>query len=288
MIDDKKPELPKLRTFKSDAEIFTNKKKISEFDIKKTAYLEQKEDRLVRYRPGISIFMKIVIAAAVALVIGGGGYFGYRYLLSKPAVKTPEKAKPPAQIVKADDEKIITFNIVNPGTLISYLISEKEKNLRPGSIVNFPIEAVVETGEIKFIDSKKIAEALSWNAPLSFIENLSGEFNALMIYGEYSHDFSLIMKVNNFDTAISSLISWERTMWPPWKPFFSADDVENVHNFTFVDEIIENNDARIFKNKETGKVILGYSIFNKQYVIFSTSREGLKLILSRLVSLPPR
>ena len=76
-------------------------------------------------------------------------------------------------------------------------------------------------------------------------------------------------------------------MWLDFKSFLKEEDINMISKFSFQDDIVKNNDARILKNGG-GKIILGYSIFNKQYVIISTSRETLSTILERLITLPPR
>ena len=65
------------------------------------------------------------------------------------------------------------------------------------------------------------------------------------------------------------------------------EDVKTISQFSFADDIIKNNDARVLKNG-VGKIILGYVIFDHKYVVISTSREALSTILERLIALPPR
>ena len=96
----------------------------------------------------------------------------------------------------------------------------------------------------------------------------------------------VIFKIKKFEEAISSLLLWEPTLWLDFKPFLKEEDIQNISKFSFQDEIIKNNDARVLKNGN--KIILGYSIFNKQYVIISTSRDAISIILERLITLPPR
>ena len=132
-----------------------------------------------------------------------------------------------------------------------------------------------------------MTRALAWQTPSEFLDNLRPDFNLLTVYGRNSRDIAVILKIKNFPSALASLFSWERTLWQDFKPFLQAEDIKNISQFAFVDDIIKNNDARVFKNVN-GKIILGYSIFSKQYVIISTSRDALSTILDRLIALPPR
>ncbi len=289
MVEEQKPELPKLRTLKNDADVFVKENKISEFDIKKAAYIEQSEIRNFRSFPKIPI-KKIIYTAVAVLVISGGGYFIYKFF-TKPSTQVIEEPKPPTQIVNADGEKIIQFQSSKPGDMISALQKESGNNLVGNSIIYFPLEMVNESGTKKFISSIDFAQLVSWNAPQDFLDNLTDDFNMLMVYNGTSSSAAVIMKINNFENGIVSLLNWEQTMWASWKPFLSPDDIQKIQNFYFYDDVIQNNDARVLKSNATGdkgRIIFGYSIFNKQYVVFATSREALSTILSRLIALPPR
>ena len=119
------------------------------------------------------------------------------------------------------------------------------------------------------------------------MESLTGEFNLFLFYGSISHDLVLVVKTSDFPKTLAALLSWEKTMWLDWKPFLSEADIQNIQQFAFADDIIKNNDARVFKDK-TNRTILGYAVFNRQYVIISTSRDAISAILDRLITLPPR
>lgn len=211
---------------------------------------------------------------AVALL----GYFAFRSFFAAPAESPPETQKPAAvNFLPVDDKKELAFSESNPGALVGTLLAEKQKNLRFDTVVYFPLKA----------SAQDFLRLLSWSPPAGFAENLNPDFNALIAYGPTSGEFAVIFKAKDFPRALASLLEWEKTLWFDWKPFLAEEDVKNIARFSWADDIIKNNDARVLKNPQN-KIILGYSIFNKQYIIISTSRDALATILDRLIALPPR
>lgn len=83
------------------------------------------------------------------------------------------------------------------------------------------------------------------------------------------------------------MLSWEKDIWQSFSQFLNGEDIRNIKQFFFKDEIIRNHDSRILTNTEN-KSILAYAIFNKQFVIVSTSREALSIMLQRLIASPPK
>ena len=284
MTDEK--EIPKIRTLKTDAEIFIKEKKLSQLDIARSAYTAG--GGLARPAGGLAEkiklgldWKKITYSALAALIIALAGYFFFKLFFAAPQEPQPESPKPAASFLQVEDKKELVFSKSNPGSLISALLNEKQKGLRFDTIIYFPFR----------MTSKDFIALLSWNPPAGFSDNLNPDFNTLIVYEQASSDLAIIFKAKSFERALAALLEWERTIWFDWKPFLAEEDIKNIARFSWADDIIKNNDARVLKNGPPtggGKIILGYSIFNKQYVIISTSREALSTILDRLIALPPR
>lgn len=280
-------EIPKIRTMRGDAEDLIKDRRVSQLDIKSKQYIAEKQERKIHFEE--LPLKKIAIFAAIILILGAGGYFGYKIYTRETSGggAALEKPKPPPKIVAADDEKILSFKEALPGGLVSKINEERRRLLRFDTIIYFPIEMEARIGGKKFTDSRDFIKALSWRAPSAFLDNLFPEFNALIAHTSSSRDFSVIFRVRDFGRTVGSLIEWERVIAQDFKPFLEEEDAKNLHQFAFHDEVIKNNDSKVFKNS-SGKTILAYTIFNKQFLIISTSRDGLSLILDRLIKLPPR
>lgn len=269
-------EIPKIRTFKTDAEIFIKERKLSELDIARSAYAASGGGLTEKIKLGWDL-KKIAYFALGALAIALAGYFSFNYFFSAPAEPPAEAYRAAVNFLPVDDKKELAFSKTNPGAFVGALLAEKQKQLRFDTVVYFPLA----------VSAQDFARLLSWNPPSGFLENLNPEFNTLIAYGQSSSDLAIIFKAKNFARALASLLEWERALWFDWKPFLEDEDIKNIARFSWADDIIKNNDARVLKNGEN-KTILGYSIFNKQYVIISTSRAALSTILERLITLPPR
>ena len=261
-------------------------KRISQLDIARGAYRAGRD--VLRTAPAERFNYKIIIFAGLAvLIVGLAVFFAFRLFF--PAAPAPQSGaeKPAAIFLPVDGTKEIIFSEANPGALTSALQEERGKNLRFDTVVYFPVKILKNTGEEKSAVAQDLARSLAWQAPPEFLDNTLPDFNLLAVYGRNSRDVAIILKIKNFPSALASLFNWERTIWRDFKPFLQAEDIKNISQFAFTDDLIKNNDARVLKNSQ-GKIILGYSIFNKQYVIISTSREALSTILERLIALPPR
>lgn len=285
---DGEKSIPKIRTMRSDAEELIKEKQVSQLDISTKAYIaagnpSNHSDAFVAQFSWIKVFAAIVLV----LLLATAGYFGYRYFTKRTGNAEIVKPKPPAKLLNVDDEKILRALEATPGELISALGAERRQQMRFGSIIYFPLELTQKSGEVKFAESQDFIRALSWKPPSAFFNSVGPEFNILIVYSTNSNDLTAVFRVQNFNRALAGLFGWEATMLKDLKPFLSQEDVANSTQFNWQDEIIKNNDARVLKDK-LGKAILGHAVFNKQLAIISTSRDGLALVLERLIKLPLR
>lgn len=280
-------EIPKIRTMRGDAEELIKERSVSQLDIKSKQYIAEKQERKIHFEE--LPLKKIGIFFAVVFVLSAGGYFGYKLYMQKTEENSVilEKPKPPAKILTVDDEKTISFKEALPGELVSKINDEKKRLLRFETIVYLPFEMQTRTGGIRFADARDLIKALSWQAPQAFSDNILPDFNALIAHTSESRDLAVIFRVRDFGRAVGSMVEWERVMGSDFKPFLDSDSATNLQKFSFKDEVVKNNDSRVLKDL-SGKSILAYSFFNKQYLIISTSRAGLSLVLDRLIKLPPR
>ena len=283
MADEQKSELPKIRTLKTDVEDFARGHKASPLDMAARAYAEKSWTEKVR-----PVFSRnaLISAAIVVVLIIGAGYFVFRFF-QKSSEIVAEKQLPISKFLPVESEQMLVIREINPGALLLALLDELKKPRRADTVIYFPAEIETRLGESKTLYEEDFIKFLNFKSPAAFSENLLPEFNALAVYETGNGNLGIVFKVKKFEEAISSLLLWEPTMWLDFKQFLQAEDIKNISKFSFQDEVIKNNDARVLKNGG-GKIILDYSIFNKQYVIISTSRAALATILERLITLPPR
>jgi len=281
-------EIPKIRTMRSDADELAKEKNMSRLDIAAKSYATREKGERVLINPKLNLsFTKIFAGFMLLIILGAGGYFGYGYFTRRSENVEAVVSKTPAKLLAVDDEKKLTAREATPGSLIAALNAERQKPLKFGTIIYFPIEIFKKSGETKFAEAGDFIGALSWKPPATFSQNILPDFNALAVYNQSSNDLAVIFRVSNLDRVLGSFLEWERVMPSDLKPFMNAESATNLSQFKWQDEIVRNNDARVFKNS-AGKVILAHAIFNKQLAIISTSRDGLATIIERLTKLPTR
>src|SRR3989344_1952669 len=286
-------EIPKIRTMRGDAEELIKERQVSRLDIATKQYVSQNRAGAVFSAAAGRFLKKAAIYFVILLLLGAGGYFGYQKWLQmrEGADAISEAPKPFPKMIAADEQKISAFREALPGELTAKINEERKRLLRFGTIVYLPVKIDQKTGGEKFIDSGEFVKTLSWRSGNVFLENVFPEFNALVAYTDVSRDFSVIFKVRDFARAVGSMLEWERAIAQDFRLFLDGEGPENINQFTFRDEIIKNNDSRVLKNSTSsggGKTLLAYTIFNKQFLVISTSRDGLALIIDRLIKLPPR
>ncbi len=274
-MDDNENGIPKIRTYKSDAEIFMKDKKISSLDIASQSYI-LRENKFQKTGKAFGV-KKIIIICFAALAISAGIYLYANYFLAgkitAPSPTAPVKTFKPFVAVEA--QKSLTFQKINPGSLTDSLKNELGKNFPGDTIVYFNTS----------LTSLEFMNFMGWNPPKSFLENVEPNFNILGVYTENKSDIAVVFEIQDFEKGLLSTLEWEPAMWRDWKQFLSDNDVLNIPEFSFKDEVVQNQDARILKNN---RAILGYAIFNKKFLVISTSRESLGFVLKRLISLPPK
>ena len=224
-------------------------------------------------------WVKIALSALAVLVAGGGIFGLFKYFTSEKEIgvepKLIEEVGQP--YLKADLEKTLIFSPTDPGSVVKAIKKEIQKSKKSGALhffkLPYTLMGFLELAEIKM--------------PESLIFNSHPSFNIYAAYHTGSSSVVFLIKTENFEKAYGSLLAWEKDMWQSFSRFLDAEDIKNINQFYFFDEIIKNHDARILKNA-ANKSILAYAIFNKQFVATATSREGLSIILQRLIASPPR
>ncbi|MEK7559848.1 MAG: hypothetical protein AAB522_00905 [Patescibacteria group bacterium] len=267
MPQDRQNDIPRIRTFETDIE---SRKKSgispSEMVAKRETFIEAESKKNI----------KKIITIAVLVLVGGGVAFGFFKYFAKTesAVKeTPKTTQIGKPFIKADLEKAVT----DSPSLISAIKQELAIPRKLDSLLFFLTPYTLkEFGELANI---KIPELL--------IQSAHPSFNIFIAYSIESSSVVLLIKTEDFEKTYSLLLSWEKDMWQSFVPFLNAEDITNIKQFSFGDEIIRNNDSRVLKNSNN-KSIIAYSIFNKEFVVIATSREGLSLVLRRLIASPPK
>lgn len=271
MANEQKP-IPRIRTFETDIE---NCKKegisLSDVVVKQRVFAGESLNKIN--------MKKISLIAILVLAVAGSGFGLFKYFSREKQIpkETPKVEQIGKPYIKADLEKILSFSITDPNSLTSAIKKELETQRKVNSLLFLMLQQTLR-GFSQFTGIK---------IPESLIQASDVSFNVFTAYHTSSSSIIFLIKIENFEKAYSSMLSWEKDMWQGLSQFLNEEDIKNINQFSFSDEIIRNHDSRVLKNQE-GKAILAYAIFNKQFVVISTLREGLSLMLQKLIAFPPK
>lgn len=292
MAEEEKGEIPKIRTFKTDTETYMQQSKTSQLEMTAKTYAAQKGLRALRESLPQFNYKKIIYISAGVLILAAAGYFGYLEFVKISQPQTPVVIQPqaPPKFLEVETSTDLSFSSGDMGSLTNNIKSALLQQFRYNSINYLKIKK-----NNVYIDAGEFIKALSWSPPKAFLDNLEPDFNTLIVYQNTANAPVFIFKTKNFAKTFGALLEWEsRTeggmaMWQDLKPFIdlSGVDAGALYRRPFEDDMIKNNDARVFKTKE-GKLLLEYVFFSKKFAIISPSRDALDLVLSRFLALPPR
>lgn len=274
--------LPKIRTFKTDASIFIKENKVSDLGKATQNYVSQQNK--TASAPQIN-YKKIFIIAGGTAILAVVGFVSYGFIngggLQKPGPVVPAP-KVAATFVQTESESDITFTQSDKGSLTNNIKTELGKQLKFDTAKNLKIKS--GSG---YISSRTFISSLGWAPPADFIDNLEPDFNLLIVYQDSGTAPVFIFKSKDFTKSFAALLDWEPVMWEDMKPFLdlSSIDVATFYRHPFSDDSIKNNDARAFLSLD-GRLLFEYTFFNKKFIIISTSRDALALVLGRFMILP--
>lgn len=271
--------LPRIRTLETDIEI-RKKSGISPSDVvaRSGILTEKKLD-----------IKKIAVIAVLALAVGGTAFGLFKYFSREEQItkSMPSQVQIGKSYIKTDLEKTLNFSQLDPGSLISTIKKELETQRKSDSLLFLVLPQT----------PREFSQFTGIKIPESLLQNSHPSFNVFTAYHTGSSSVVFLIKTENFEKAYSSMLFWEKDMWQSFSQFLSAENIKNISKFSFSDEITRNHDSRILSARDgsasggknsANKSILAYAIFNKQFVIITTSREALSIMLQRLIASPPK
>ena len=286
------PGIPKIRTFKTDAEIYMHENQVSRLEMSTKNYVSQTAARWKLPEVNYKIYAYILGAV---ILFGGAGYFGYQIYLGNTPGNGPEPAKPVAypSFLQAESETELSFTKGDSGSLTNAIKRTMGQQFKYGSVNYLKIRP---GGSSPYSSSNEFIKTMAWNPPDAFLAHIEPAFNVFIVYQSLFNAPVFIFRTKNFSGSYAALLEWETgnggrgsTLWQDLKPFIDLKNIDpaSLYQKIFEDDLIKNNDARAFRTPN-GKLLLEYVFFSKKYIIISPSREALDLVLGRFIALPPQ
>jgi hypothetical protein len=179
--------------------------------------------------------------------------------------------------------------------LISQLLVEQSSTTPSGGSVLAPLSAPTFLADI------------APDVPQNLLLTLEPQY----LLGAHVYDGNqafLIMSVGSYEQAFSAMLAWEPTMQTDLAPLFTytpntlvsgnsgsasstsasstlAGQAPQFLQTGFVDDIVENHDARVVKDS-SGNILLLWTFLDRNTIVITTNDATLREIISRLQTAP--
>lgn len=239
----------------------------------------------------------LFLALSLFFVFAGIGAFYFNILKEKIAT-VPEKAPEITALIPSDHTTEFSLNASNGKELsasLSKIIMEIET--KPNSIENIYIFKNITSSEKrkelkKAATSEEFLSLVVIKAPGALIRSLKSEYMLGVRSSDGNHPF-VILKTKSYENAFAGMLAWEKSIGKDLEQLFSlgggADDQEMINEDQlfaskkeFEDILIKNKDARVLKNFD-GRIILAYSIPDKETILIATDTETLAELFGRVI-----
>ncbi len=282
--------IPKIRTFQTDARRFIKDKNLSPVQMVARSYsIQQRQGGPIAPPHAPMTWQKKLLIGGevlVVLAIFGGVYM---FIASRPTPPPKQNtgSQIPTPLVFAETQIILEVRPGEVGSLQKQILFEKEKKRGAGSLAYLPVVITTSSTTKALIPPPALISLLGWSTSSAFTEQLTTSANMFIYFGAQGNDVAFIWSTKDFERTLASLFGWEKSLPRTLRPYLTNAPDTLISRLIFENEVIKNHNARVAKT-EDGRVIVGYAIFNKKYVVIATSREALATILGRLVALPPQ
>lgn len=269
--------IPRLRTFETDIANYVKKKGLSLVEIAsdqaKFKGLEfQEEDRESLFSRKTIILLVIVLALLGGsfsfLFFNKGNKAGPAFVLEEPVLTSDESI-----------EIIVDFN--DRQKFLKDIDAAMEPRGGFNKLVDILLLERLLNGSKKNIAARKFFELMEVRPPAELIDSFNdGRFMLSKIYLEDNWPI-LIFKLNSYNYAFSGMLKWENAIVNDLSGIFPNTDTNQTENL-FLDQTIQNRDARVLKKAE-GKIVLAYSFVNREHLVITSDIEPLQEIFRRFV-----
>lgn len=241
--------------------------------------------------------VKLLIALISIILLGAGMAAIWLVFFTK----NPEPVIQPVQIIQkeivpTDASSTIRIDTITRDNIINAI---QEKIAEPVNQTGL-VDVKIYSGD-KQIATDQFLKVLSTDIPPALVRALNPAF-AFGLYktAEETSLPYLVFKVNSYENAFSSMLSWEHTMLDDMRPVLSAitptvittasstasttpakvPTLPNYSAITFTDGYIKNRDVRAaYQNR---KPLLMYSFVDENTLVITADEQTLQELIARL------
>lgn len=267
---------------------------------------QAKEIRQGRLRQAAIIGASIVLAGSA---IGMGTYI---FIRMQPV---PLEEQLPAPFAAVDDTKTVVLRDSSTrAELMQALVSAKNDVLLSLGLVArlLVVKPAAADDTVSEVGAPEFLQTLAPSIPPELVRTLEPR----MLLGIHSFDENqafIILKADSYDVAYRGMLAWEASMRGDLTPLFARtpavrprvdapapaatstasstasttpaveQQVQQAPFFTgnFIDQIVENHDARVILNEE-GDILLLWTFLDRSTIVVTTNAQTLRELISRI------
>jgi hypothetical protein len=281
MTNEEQEGLKPIHTYQSDAAEAIRNENITRTKIflaeqKRQQELAEEERRereeLARKKGSLLRNFRFIVVAVIFLLVG---WYGVKYFLNNQE-STPANLQPPPL---TEEQRMLSYDS---------LIESQTEGLDKDSMLTAIQEARAKHtyGVSLFKIDLNMGSSIRKVSPEEFLFAISSEMPGLLvrsvepplILGQTENGAFMMFRINAYESAKGSLLESERIIQNDLSDFFEKDKQTNL---SIADEVIENTDARVFKDN-SGKTHFLYSFFDQSTLIFAENELAIKDAIERI------
>lgn len=276
------PKKPGIRTMVSDVQELAKSKKFSLGDLvasrqrRKIEYEE--EGGFEKARP--YIYLSAII---LALILVGSGVFWTARKIQNVS-QEQESLNPPPSVIPASRQQIIEVGSADGRALAGAWKELFRLQLLPREFLYVPVFDRDRNEFLGALDFFGLAQA---SLPPLFSNSIGGRSSFGVTDTFRGNEPIFIIEITNFSSAFAGLLEWEERMPADLKDLLNPELSYDRGGNVFLDTVVANNDARFLQNR-LGEYVLGYSIFNRRFLILAQSPQVMEIAIKQMSALPPR
>jgi len=259
-----------------------------------------------------------IVAASIVLLAAAGGIGAYIFVRSQPV---PLAQQSPAPFILVDDTQTVALSPgdLRPDVMKALVAAKNKVSLSLGLVARIQLAkpTALNDGTLLEVGAPEFLQALAPSIPAQLVRTLEPQ----MLLGVHSFDENqafMILKADSYETAYSGMLAWETSMrgdllplfnrTPAVRPLQTVAPVVPVGTSTsaasttasstpnpapaepapaqffvgnFIDQIVENHDARVILNQQ-GDILLLWTFLDRSTLVITTNDATLREVISRI------
>ena len=293
-----------LETYQSDVEKFIQEQNVSGVSAAAAEELRRrKTERTIKEPPMAptgtksKTFQFVAIIGGVILIVGAIGGVIFAFVRSRPL---QQQQMPIAPFIAIDSTSDVQLKPEDTrADIMKTLETAKEHtDISIGLIAQLRLWMSATTGTT-LVQSSSFFSIVTPNIPQQLLQTIQPQF----LLGVHSFDINqpfLIFSVDSYQSGYAGMLAWETNMQQDLLPLFGytpAPHTSNLQTTTtppptpqilaspFVDDIIENHDARVIKN-QSGDIVFLWTFLDNSTILITTNPSTVREIVTRVKNPP--